>query len=204
LRRALAFALVTTASALAHAQNTTGRVHIEGSPDAVLEAYDLSQEWQPVCAAPCDRRLPYAFAYRIAGPNVQRSKPFTLSAQSDAHLTVDAGSRGLHILGLVLTPMGGGGLAFGFAFLTGALAYSCSDCVGGFADTTMVNWGWGMIAGGVAALVAGIVLITMTRTDVSLSGEPVHYVRVRDLAFGRERPLAPQPSLGAPLFSVSF
>jgi hypothetical protein len=207
MRRALAFALVTTAGALAHAQNvqySAGRVHIDGSPDVELEAYDYSYEWHPVCAAPCDRRVPLAFGYRIAGPDVQPSKPFALSLQGDAHLTVEAGSHGLHTAGLILTPTGSSAIGIGLVFLLiGAVTYSCSDCINGFADTTLLNWGWALIGGGTAGLIGGIVMLTSSHTDVSLWGEPVHYVRMRDLAFGRERPYAPQP-FTTPLFAVSF
>lgn len=202
MKRLFAFALVTTAT-LARAQDGTGLVHVDGSASAVIEAYDFSYQWHPVCTAPCDRHLPYAFGYRIVGPDIQPSRPFALSSQSDAHLSVEAGSRGLHVFGIVLVPFSAAAVGTGLAFLViGSLTYACSDCIEGLANTTMVNWGWGLVVGGIVGLVAGGALLAATRTNVKLWGDPIPYVRVSDIAL-REKSAAPR-AFGSPLFAVSF
>jgi hypothetical protein len=189
--------------ALAQGQPLSGRVHIDGAANAVLEAYD-GAGWRLACTAPCDDRVLLAPAYRIAGPGIQPSKPFTVSPEGEAHLTVDAGSQGLHIFGLVLVPLGSAAIGLSLTLLlVGSLEYACSDCIDGLANTTMVNWGWGLLAGGIVGLVTGVTLVQSTRTNVKLWGEPMPYVRLQDVALLREK-RAPQNEIGFPLFAVSF
>jgi hypothetical protein len=199
-------ALVLSMGATAHAQGRplSARVHIDGSPGAVLEAYD-APEWRFACVAPCDARVPLAPAYRISGPDIEPSKAFSLVPEGDAHLSVNAGSRGLHVLGVLLVPLGASSVALSLGLLiVGSIKYACSDCIDGLADTTMVNWGWGLLAGGLVGLVAGVTLIQTTRTKVTLWGEPTPYVNLQDVALVREKRMTPNNALGWPLFAVSF
>jgi hypothetical protein len=82
------------------------------------------------------------------------------------------------------------------------IGYSCGDCVGGLADTTTANWGWGTLAVGVAGLIGGIALVTSTRTHVTI-GDQQAWVRVRDPEVARLRREAVKMA-GAPVFAVSF
>jgi hypothetical protein len=148
--------------------------------------------------------VPLAPAYRITGSDIQTSKPFAMPSAGDANLTVDAGSKGLHVFGVVLIPIASTAIGTSIMLLLlGSLEFACSDCIDGLANTSMVNWGWGLLAGGVVGLVTGVTLVQTTRTKVKLWGEPTPYVRLQDIALLREKH-APTNALGFPLFAVSF
>jgi hypothetical protein len=203
MKRFLAFALVTTASTWAHAQQPfpTNHIHIDGPPDVVLEL-DEGDGWRPICNAPCHVPIPFAQGYRLNGPDMQPSRTFALPPQ--ARLTVQStGSRGLHNLGMVLVPLGSAAIAASIALFLSTLGYLCSDCVEGLANTTTANWGWGTLAGGLAGLVTGVLLVTNERTKVTVWGEPLAWVRVRDPESTKAR-LDAAKATGMPIFAVSF
>ena len=110
-------------------------VHIQGSDVAELQQ-DVAgdhKQWVTVCAAPCDKAVSPQFAYRISGEGIRNSKPFTLHSLSGDHetLTVDEGSKGGFVLGIVGLSAGGFVMVVGlFVVLIGALENAAQDAFG--------------------------------------------------------------------------
>jgi hypothetical protein len=149
-------------------------VHIEGSQVAQLQRDKSGDgDWVTVCTAPCDRALPAQVGYRIVGDGIRDSSDFELSAQAGERqtLTVDEGSRGGFVLGLVGTIAGG--VAIGVGLLVVAIA-ALSRAVDGDngsptqGDANAETAGWVISGAGTAGLVGGIVLLVSNgRTRVA-------------------------------------
>jgi hypothetical protein len=79
-------------------------VHLEGSEGVVLQQDKTNDDdWQTVCAAPCDKLLPTTFYYRVTGGGIKSSADFALHAPPGARdrLSVDGASKGAFVLGVV-------------------------------------------------------------------------------------------------------
>jgi len=162
------------APAAAHAPPATVWVHIEGSQVAQLQR-DTSGDgnWETVCTAPCDKALPAQVGYRIVGDGIRDSSDFELSAQAGARqtLTVDEGSRGGFVLGIVGTVAGG--IAIGVGLLVVFIAavsraVDDGDSTATQGDVNAETAGWVISGAGTAGLVGGIVLLVSNgRTRVA-------------------------------------
>jgi hypothetical protein len=91
-------------------------VHVD-APQGVLVQQDVTNnnDWQTVCAAPCDQLLQKGFPYRVTGDGIRRSDAFMLQASPGAseRLVVRGASKTGFVLGVVGLVVGGtvGGLA---------------------------------------------------------------------------------------------
>ncbi len=145
------------------------RLRFETDKEATLEVLwpDPSggADWKPVCVSPCDAQAWAGLKYRIGGPGVKRSEPFTVYPGQDP-LTVQAnvGSKGQWLTGVIVTPIGGVTLFYGV--LLYALEGFCFDSCGSQSDDTNVAAAV-LMASGAAAVAVGIVLITSNQTQVS-------------------------------------
>jgi hypothetical protein len=130
------------------------RVWLESRP-----RHDGSAAWQPVCQAPCDRRVEVEDrSLRIAGQGLRPSNPFHVKGDGDIlKLSVRPGSerthlwgRGLFVSGITL------GIASGAVYGLGRVQDSDAAVVGGII---------GMAVGGVA-LLGSLPLLFSGRTTV--------------------------------------
>jgi hypothetical protein len=136
-------------------------IHFDaGGEDAELQARDVSRrgEWTTICRAPCTTRAPASFAYRVSGPGAPWSKTFTLGPE-EWPLSIHArpGSTAAKTTGVVLVPVGGLGVLFGFI---GAVSSGRSE------NDRLALLGLGFA--GAAVLATGIVLIATGRTKVTM------------------------------------
>jgi hypothetical protein len=162
------------ATPAATAPAATVWVHIEGSQVAQLQR-DTSGDgnWVTVCTAPCDRALPAQVGYRIVGDGIRDSSDFELSAQGGQRqtLTVDEGSRGGFVLGIVGTVAGGIAIGIGLLVVFIAAVSRAVDSDNGAATSGDINAetaGWIISGAGTAGLVGGIVLLVSNgRTRVA-------------------------------------
>ena len=207
MMKELAFVIPMTlaigGSARAQEVAPTVRVHVEGDPRAVLEMRD-DLGWAAVCQAPCDRRVPLDASYRINGDGIQQSKKFVLpSTYGEARVEVAPAPSGLHVVGVVAVSLGAASFVAGLqTMLIAVFSESCSDCVGGFADTTAPNVAWALMGVGLLSMIGGGVLTATTRTQVSVSTADQASSSSAAL---RERPTLPlAPAVGVPLVSLSF
>lgn len=197
---AILAALALTASARAQDVVPTVRVHIEGDPRAVLEMHSEAG-WTVVCEAPCDRRVPLDVRYRINGDGIQQSKRFELpSTYGEVRVDVAPAPAALHVLGVVWASLGGAAFIGGLqTMIVAVFTESCSDCVGGFANTTAPNVAWALMGAGALSVIGGSVLVAQTRTQVTLTTED----HVSVVAPERRAVVAP-PVVGVPVFGFSF
>lgn len=195
-------------------------VHIEGSETAQLQrdANGNHREWVTVCSAPCDKAVSPQYDYRISGDGIRSSRVFSLSARGGEHetLTVDEGSRGGFVLGVVSASVGGLVMVIGlFVVLVNATA-SLVDGSSGMSsspDRSGETLGWGISAVGLAGIIGGVVLIasnarsgvTQSSTSVSLlPSSPWTPVPAFKDALRESIPKAAFAPIGVPLFGGSF
>ncbi|HEY1958331.1 MAG TPA: hypothetical protein VGH28_22095 [Polyangiaceae bacterium] len=191
-------------AAPARAQEATVRVHVDGDPRAVLETrYD--GPWAAICNAPCDIRVPLDASYRINGDGIQQSKKFSLpSTYGVARVDVTSGDAGIHALGIVGLALGAGSMMAGLTtMIVAVFSESCSDCIGGFANTTEPNVAWALMGAGLVAMIGGGVLVGETKTQVSLTtAEPGPAARAAVLP--ERRAIVVPPAVGVPIVGISF
>ena len=200
----LAIAITSVAAAAAQQPPATVRVHLDGDPRLVLEMKD-EIGWTFVCQAPCDLRVPFDNAYRVNGEGIQHSRKFGLPwTYGEARLDVRPGAQGLHVFGIVTMAFGVSAMSIGLGtMLMSLLTESCGDCIGGFADTTAPNVAWALMGGGLAALIAGGVIIADTKTQVDVTTQEPP--RTASNFLPERRALAAPPIIvGVPVFGVSF
>jgi len=204
---ALAAAVAFASASPAFAQDegvATVRVHVDGDPHAVLEIDD-GGTWAAVCNAPCDQRVPLDAHYRINGEGIQQSKKLSLpSTYGIAHLDVQPGSAGLHVLGIVGLSLGAASMIAGLqTMLVAVFTESCSDCIGGFANTTEPNVAWALMGAGLLSMIGGGILAADTRTQVNVTtADPSPTARAAVLP--ERRALVVPPAVGIPLVGFSF
>jgi hypothetical protein len=158
-------------------------VHIESSHDLVLEGRPPSGGWGPICSSPCDREVPLAYTYRLAGSGIRPTHDFMIEGAPGQHvvLNVKAASKAGFTGGIVLVSVSPALILIGLiVVLAGAVQDSSTlNCDGstnsGGGCTTNSNagsgtetTGWIMTLIGVGGTVAGIVLVaTNARTSFS-------------------------------------
>lgn len=199
-------AAVVMAVTPALAQETV-RVHLATTNDNVVLEARGEGGWIVMCTGTCDRNLPKDAIYRINGEGIQPSKKFALSSGDETQwLDVQTGSAGAHTFGLVTLIMGISGMPIALSLLlTGAVTYACSNCVAGYADTTMLNVGWTIAGVSVLAMIVGGVMTASTRTIVTTTTDPLA-TDWRSARALREKNLADAlpPIVGVPIFGASF
>jgi hypothetical protein len=158
-------------------------VHIDADADVILEQQVAGGrwaggEWRDVCQAPCDMSLPTNTMYRVGGPGVKSSRPFSIEASGGkAVLDVHGASSGAFAGGIVLVSLGPLAILVGSLVALVGAAENASDC-SFVSSSCSSSRGDGLVAGGlvtlgigVAATVIGGVLIgTNSRTKV---GQPL-------------------------------
>ncbi len=210
MRSVLLVTSLVCVSAPSLAQPRTSPVHVENGEGVVVER-QAGFGWEPVCEGRCDRLLSTGAAYRVNGPSFVPSEPFRLEPASGepVELVVSRASvlwRAVGITGMTLgaSAFGGGVLALA----VGAVKEGCSNCFGGFANTTVLNDGWALVGGGVVAFAIGLVLVATNRhtTVASRTGDVLI-----PLTFGPERlrdaergPVLSPPVIGLSLVGGTF
>ena len=190
-------------------------VHLDGPDDARLQQY--TNDWQTVCAAPCDVQLPIAPDYRIEGGGLKDSGVFKLNGNQGDHVTVsvNGASKAWFVIGIVITPIGGLFTLVGSVIgLAGSVAAAASRGSGVSDANSVAVAGWTTFAFGAAALVGGILLIvnnSKTTTTQDLAAPPQTGLLQTDawkrVPTWREAPpeqRALPPVVGVPLWSGRF
>lgn len=138
---------------------TMATVHIDGDGEVILEQQVAGGqwaggEWRDVCQSPCDVSLPTNLMYRIGGPGVRASRPFSIQAHDGkAVLEVHAASSGARGGGIALVIIGPIAiLVGGMVALVGAAENASCDLIGGGTCSS----GSGLVAGGLVTLAVGI------------------------------------------------
>lgn len=205
-------------------------VHIDADADVILEQQVAGGrwaggEWRDVCQAPCDMSLPTNTMYRVGGPGVRSSRPFSIEGRDGkAVLEVHGASSGAFVGGIVLISLGplaiivGAGVALAGAFEN---SVSCS----GIYSTCSSNSGDGLVAGGLvtmgiglaATIIGGVLIGTNSKTKVQqplismakLSDKDI--VKTQDVTprvptwnTALERTPPPSTPLVLPLYSGTF
>jgi hypothetical protein len=135
-------------------------VHLDGPDDARLEQF--KGDWVTACSAPCDIQLPVSSDYRVEGGGIRPSTVFQLTGNQGDHVTVtvNAGSTGWFVLGIVITPIGGlVALVGALVGLAGSVAASSPSNLDPNGARSVAAGGWTAFAIGGAALIGGILLI---------------------------------------------
>lgn len=189
-------------------------VHLDGPEDARLEQY--KGDWVTACSAPCDVQLPVSSDYRIEGGGIRPSTVFQLTGNQGDHVTVtvNAGSTGWFVAGIVLTPIGGlVALVGGLVGLAGSIAASSPTADLSNARSVAAS-GWTAFAIGAAALIGGVLLIVnnaKTTATQSLSAPPqtglLHtdaWKRVPTWREASPEEKALPPVVGVPLWTGRF
>jgi hypothetical protein len=143
-------------------ESDTIHVHVDGQPGSTLEENLLgSAQWSLVCEAPCDRVVRLDLRYRVTAANSRESKPFTLIGSPGQHLTISVSKNGAVVGGWVLGFLGGLAIPVG---LSGIALSGSGGCFAECASTSNAGekWGgWILVVSGAAALVGGILLVTL-------------------------------------------
>jgi hypothetical protein len=108
-------------------------VHLDAEAGVELEAHDWgANAWSPVCAAPCDARLPLDLDYRLAAPSKAPSRAFWLTGTAGGQVRVvaktpsaEAGVRGVELIAI-----GSAVMAVGLAVVIGGAISNALDCYG--------------------------------------------------------------------------
>jgi hypothetical protein len=148
---------------------STTWVHLNGPDVASLQRYDADAGgWRTVCTPPCDSLLPSGLQYRVTGPGLRSSAPFSLHGEYGAYdsVTVHSASRSNFLTGMVAIITGGSAL-----LLTGLVIVG-EDTLGGKGAGRGVGSTVLDVAalGGLASLAIGLGLVIANgRTDVAQS-----------------------------------
>jgi hypothetical protein len=148
-------------------------------PVVHLDAHNFPMElqlhtvdgWEPTCVAPCDQRVNRAGTYRVNGPGLRPSQPFSVPPGGTLHLEVTPGSAPRYWTGMGLTLGGLGTVAYGLVWygLISSVSTSCSS-QDSFCDTSngVRDVGVGiMVVGGVVAVI-GALLWSGNSTQVEM------------------------------------
>ena len=126
--------------------------HVTGwSLTVPFPAYVVTEQWEPVCVAPCELRLDPNAVYRVGGGGVAPSGNFPIPRGADSlRLHVHAGSAFWHSAGIVTTILGAASVTAGLAFTGGATVETNPELA--------LREGFAFIVPGVVALVTGAAL----------------------------------------------
>ena len=185
--------LLTITTKNPHAQLTqiSGGGYVLGYGFGRSYGYGASVEaWRTLCTTPCNQVVPSGGSYRIAGPGIVPSAPFTLSPGS-AELRVKTGSLGAHIGGLFLTVIGAssvltGGILVGIGrtFGPGTPFYDPGE------SAAFRGAGGAVLGVGLGSLVAGIALLATSGTKVQVVNNAGGSQNAVSLRLPSGRPLA--------------
>jgi len=144
-----------------------GTVTFTASSDSAFLQREVAGngDWVDVCRAPCSAVIDYGARYHVDGPGLSTSRELLFSpGASRAH--ADTGSLGLRVGGIVTTATGG---AVALVGLT--ISGLSSQCEGSARCDANGNrhLGQTVLGVGVAAVVAGIVMIASGRTTVEVT-----------------------------------
>ena len=191
-------------------QLPTTHLQLHGSGAAELQYATPEGAWATVCSTPCERNVPAEGRYRIAGPGVKPSAPFSLQARAGYHVSLDvhAATKNGFVSGVVVLAAGPP-----IAFLaTIATASALNPPINGGGHGSPV--GNAVVAAGVVGIVASIALgvglmIANGSTTVDEGFSPGSAVApVTTPPFDHhEPPLAgaiPPPVFGLPIATVRF
>jgi hypothetical protein len=140
-------------------------VHIEGDQPVTVERKD-GRTWSLACSSPCDAELPLGVTYRVGGAGIRNSSPFRLNAQPGDRviLDVNTASKGSFVGGIVVAGVGVVVLLVGAMVLLTVATVDTADSQEGFAnpssDGSANTVGWVMLAGGAAATLVGVLVLT--------------------------------------------
>jgi hypothetical protein len=195
-------------------------VHLEGSPVAELQQdkYGDHRHWETVCSAPCDRTLPSAFSYRIAGDGIRNSRVFSLHAESGdrENLTIDESSSSAFVVGIVVASLGGAAIFVGsFVVVIGSIQTGLESVSGSPENHGTETLGLGIMALGLAAIMGGVVaIVSSARTGVAPGPVSHHAAWLTPMGGTGDTPRAARrdapwaaafpPVTGVPLFSGHF
>jgi hypothetical protein len=202
-------------------------VHIEAPDKDVYLLADTGHEWERACSSPCDKWMSTDLNYKLAGPSVRQSKPFSLQGENGDRVVLDVNtaSSGTFTLGVVGTVVGSISLGIGaLVYLVGAVENStCSfdaststttsaGCTSSKSGNGAEGVGGTMMLVGLVAGVAGIVAIASNgHTSVSQEvEEPVKRGTPRNDAWLRlptwndTTKVSAAPGMALPLLSGTF
>jgi hypothetical protein len=190
-------------------------VHIESDQPVVLERRDGGRTWSLACSSPCDAELPIGSTYRIGGTGVRNSAPFHLNARPGDRLILDVNtaSKGAFVGGIVVAGAGVLVLLVGAMVLFTVATVDTADNAEGIAnpssDGSANTIGWVMVAGGAAAVVVGVLVLTSnTHSKVDqtpASQRPRNDAWLRVPTWHDDKTNAALPRINAvPLFERSF
>ena len=154
------------------------KVHIESDHEETrleraVPHYDargrLRNYWTAVCEAPCDQVVWSGLEYRIAGPGMRSSAPFTVTGPA-TKLHVAGGSTGSFIAGFVVLGAGAG-------LVVGTAMWSAFDTFMTGHETEKRTM-YILIGTGAALAVVGGVLLATSSTSVTSSGRIVGSLRL--------------------------
>jgi hypothetical protein len=134
-------------------------VHLEASDGIVLQQDRTNDDdWQTVCAAPCDRQLPTNFYYRVTGGGIKSSADFALHAPQGTRekLTVDGASKSAFVLGIVGLV---GGLVVGYLGLVVVDVGASESVLGEGNSSGTTGAGLAMMGIGAVAAIGGLILV---------------------------------------------
>ena len=140
-------------------------VHIDGDADVILEQQVTGGrwaggDWRDVCQSPCDVSLPTNTMYRIGGPGVRTSRPFSIEGRDGrAVLEVHAASSGARGGGLALMIVGPLAILVGSLVALVGWAENSTSCVfsgGSGSGSCSSSRGDGLVAGGLVTMAVGL------------------------------------------------
>lgn len=127
-----------------------------------LPSYVVTEQWEPVCYAPCVVKLDANSMYSIGGASAASSSTFGLPRGRDPLvLHVHAGSSIAYTVGIVTAILGVASTLTG-----GAIALAALTDADPVATQSFRYSGFGLLASGVVATVVGVVLWVVNRTKV--------------------------------------
>lgn len=127
-----------------------------------LPSYVVTEQWEPVCYAPCTVKLDANSMYSIGGASAASSALFGLPRGHDPLvLHVHAGSSVAYTVGIVTTILGVASTITGGAIALAALTNDDPVATQNFRYS-----GVGVLASGVVATVVGAILWAVNRTKV--------------------------------------
>lgn len=127
-----------------------------------VPVYTSTQQWEPVCVAPCNVKVDPNAIFRVGGVGVAPSREFVLPAQrKDLRLQVSAGSGPAYNIGLGLTTTGALFAAIGVVPLVYAGSITNTS-----AEDTVRGLGAGILGAGVLMLAVGVPMWLLGKSTV--------------------------------------
>jgi hypothetical protein len=210
-------------TSIPRAPEPTAVVHVQSDGPVVVERR-VGRSWVYACSSPCDADLPITGTYRISGTEIRNTPAFQLNARPGDHVILDvtSASKGSFKSGIALTGVGGGAMIVGAIILLYVAVFDAAASAEGIPnpsdDGTWNTAGGVLLAGGAAALVVGILLMTgnshsgieqsqgaqRPRSDAEAQ-RPRNDAWLRTPTWHDDKGAAPVPkAIGVPLFETKF